>query len=258
MVRRGATAALHRYVVPLCLMGHKRFDRGGLLKFHMPVPDKRNAVERRLLRDTAYAALCDAIVDGTLAPGETLHDDELCAWLGLSRTPIRGALARLEDEGLVQSAPQRFTRVLPLDSQSAHELFQVLAVLHGLATELGVPRAGKPELDALGAANDDYVRALRVGDGGAAYDADERFHAVFLRAAANDQVARVLDRLAPQLRRLERHATGTLPGWRSVAQHQAIIARAAAGDAAAAKSAVQANWMTLGALIERALGEPRR
>ena len=80
----------------------KRFDRRGLLKFQMPVPDKRAAIERRLLRDTAYVALCDAIVDGTLAPGETLHDDELCAWLGLSRTPIRGALVRLEDEGLVE------------------------------------------------------------------------------------------------------------------------------------------------------------
>ena len=221
----------------------------------MPVPDKRNAIERHLLRDTAYAALCEAIVDGTLAPGETLHDDELCAWLGLSRTPIRGALARLEEEGLVQSAPQRFTRVLPLDSQSARELFQVLAVLHGLATELGVPRLAKPELDAMGAANDEYVRAMRVGDSRAAYDADERFHAVFLRAAGNDQVVRVLDRMTPQLHRLERQAAGTLPGWRSVAQHQAIIGRAAAGDAPAAKSAVQANWMTLGALIERALGE---
>ena len=58
--------------------------------------------------------LCEAIVDGTLAPGEVLHDDELCAWLGLSRTPVRDALRRLRDEGLVEMAPQRFTRVASL------------------------------------------------------------------------------------------------------------------------------------------------
>ncbi len=221
----------------------------------MPVPDKRGAVERRLLRDTAYTELCRAIVDGTLAPGEKLHDDELCTWLGLSRTPVRGALARLEDEGLVESAPQRFTRVAPLDARCARELFQVLAVMHGLATELAVPRMGHPEVQLLNAANEDYVRALRIVDAPAAHAADERFHAVFVHAAGNDHVVRVLERLAPQLRRLERLAATTLPGRRSVAQHQAIVARVAAGDAAAAVSAVHANWMTLGALIEPALSE---
>ena len=80
----------------------------------MPVPRERQTVERHLLRDTAYEKLCRAIVSGTLAPGEMLHDHELCAWLGLSRTPVRGALARLEEEGLVETAPQRFTRVAPL------------------------------------------------------------------------------------------------------------------------------------------------
>src|SRR5215207_3819391 len=75
-------------------------DGSGLLTCEMPVPEQRDAIERHLLRDTAYEALCEAIVSGTLAPGEMLHDHELCAWLGLSRTPVRGALARLEDEGL--------------------------------------------------------------------------------------------------------------------------------------------------------------
>ena len=80
----------------------------------MPVPEHRATVERHLLRDTAYSRLCDAIVAGTLMPGEQLHDGELCSWLGLSRTPVRDALSRLEDEGLVETAPQRYTRVTPL------------------------------------------------------------------------------------------------------------------------------------------------
>jgi DNA-binding GntR family transcriptional regulator len=218
----------------------------------MPVPDQRVAVERHLLRDFAYTTLCDAIVAGTLAPGEQLHDQELCAWLGLSRTPVRDALARLEDEGLVESAPQRYTRVAPLRPERAHDAFPVLAVLHGLATELAVPALTAADRAALEAADAAFVAALRAGDGAGAFAADDRFHAVFVARADNAQIARSLERLTPALHRLERLAVRRLPGGRSVAQHRAILERAAAGDAPGAASAARANWMTLGALVERA------
>src|SRR3954470_15525660 len=81
----------------------------------MPVPAAKAALERDLLRDRAYTTIRDAIVDGTLQPGERLRDQELTAWLGLSRTPVRDALSRLEQDGLVKTEPQRFTRVAPLD-----------------------------------------------------------------------------------------------------------------------------------------------
>ena len=71
----------------------------------MPVPESGDAVDRHLLRDTAYEKLCEAIVDGTLAPGEPLHDEELCGWLGLSRTPVRDALRRLRRGGPRRDGP---------------------------------------------------------------------------------------------------------------------------------------------------------
>jgi len=58
-----------------------------------------------------------AILDGALEPGEILHDDQLSAWLGASRTPIREALARLAAVGLVESEANKYTRVSPLDAQ---------------------------------------------------------------------------------------------------------------------------------------------
>ena len=100
----------------------------------------RGAVERPLLRDTPTTQLCEAIVDGTLAPGEPLHDDELCGWLGLSRTPVRDALARLQDEGLVETAPQRFTRVTPVAAAGVHDVFPLLAVVHGWRPSSPFPR----------------------------------------------------------------------------------------------------------------------
>src|SRR3954466_6364652 len=125
----------------------------------MPVP-ANDPFERDLLRDRAYAAIRDAIVDGTLAPGERLRDQELCAWLGLSRTPVREALARLEADGLVESAPQRVTRVTGLDRREARDAFPVVAALHALAAELAAPKLSAEDIDAMRAANARFADAL--------------------------------------------------------------------------------------------------
>ncbi len=221
----------------------------------MPVPSQREAVERHLLRDTAYTTLCEAIVNGTLAPGEQLHDAELCQWLGLSRTPVREALARLAGEGLIDMAPQRYTRVAPLEGGAARAVFPVLASMHALATELAVPQLAPDDLARLRDENDAFIRALRAGDGAAAHAADERFHGVFVDRCANPDVSDVLAHLAPRLHRFEALATRAVPGRRSVAQHHAIVLRASSGQAQPAASAVRENWLTLGLVVERALAD---
>jgi len=219
----------------------------------MPVPQNRDAVDRHLLRDNAYTLLCAAIVDGTLAPGEALNDGELCAWLGLSRTPVRDALGRLAEDGLIEIAPQRYTRVTPLTARDAHDAFPLLAAVHALATELGVPRLSRHGAERLRAANEAFIVALTGRRASAVYEADDRFHQVFVDAADNREIERSLRHLAPRLRRFELLRNGALPGRRSVAQHEAILARATSGDARAAASAARENWLELGGLIERSL-----
>jgi DNA-binding GntR family transcriptional regulator len=71
--------------------------------------------------------------------------------------------------------------------------------------------------------------------------------------ADNKDIARVLDRLAPRLHRLELLRTGAMPGRRALAQHEAIVARCAGGDASGTATAVRENWLELGAMIERSL-----
>lgn len=78
----------------------------------MPVP--KSTVEsspRKLLRDVVYDKMLAALRDGTLQHGERLNDDELVQWLGVSRTPIREAIAKLVDIGLVEMEANRYTRV---------------------------------------------------------------------------------------------------------------------------------------------------
>jgi DNA-binding GntR family transcriptional regulator len=217
----------------------------------MPVPADTAALERDLLRDRAYAALRDAIVEGTLAPGERLRDQELCAWLGLSRTPVREALARLEGDGLVETAPQRFTRVAPLDRRAARDAFPVVAAVHALAAELAVPHLVAGDLAAMDTANERFAAALRAADVDAALAADDAFHGVFVTACANAEIPRVLDRLMPGVRRLERLRFGSLPGRASVRQHEGIVAAAAAADSNTTAERVRENWLSLGTLIDR-------
>jgi DNA-binding GntR family transcriptional regulator len=217
----------------------------------MPVPTQGAPVGRQLLRDNAYQALRRAILDGTLLPGERLRDGELCEWLGLSRTPVRDALNRLEEEGLVETAPQRYTRVTPLDRREAQDAFQLVAEVQAFATQLAVPALAAADLRRLRELNRRFAAALDSRDVDEAIAADDAFHGGFVEASGNREIARTLDRLMPRLRRLERLRFGSLAGRRSVRQHRDVLRHAATGDAEAAAAAARQNWLSLGALLDR-------
>jgi DNA-binding GntR family transcriptional regulator len=216
----------------------------------MPVPSHRGLVPRSLLREDAYRAIRDAIVDGTLAPGERLNDADLVEWLGVSRTPVREALARLEHAGLVRTKPGRYTIVSPLDVRAVRNAQSVTAAMHELAVREALPNLSAAELAAMRAANARFADALRQGDVDAAVAADDDFHDVPVTACANDAVRSVLEQFTPVLRRVERLRFSSLSGRGSVAQHARIIALCEAGDVDAAAAATRANWQTLAPLLD--------
>ena len=129
----------------------------------------------------------------------------------------------------------------------------MLASLHALATELAVPLLARTGLERLRHENDLTSARCESGDRAAAYLADDRFHRVFVDRCGNPEIGHVLDRLEPRVRRLELLSPGPLPGRRSLAQHEAIIARAVARDGTRAASATRENWLELGAMIQRSL-----
>jgi DNA-binding GntR family transcriptional regulator len=204
---------------------------------------------RSLLRDDAYRAIRDAIVDGTLAPGERLSDPDLVSWLGVSRTPIREALGRLEQAGLVQTKPGRYTIVSPLNVRETRSAQLVAAAMHELAVREAVPLLSEHELKAMRAANRRFAKALRDNDVDAALAADDDFHEVAVAACANPMVRSVLEQVTPMLRRIERTRFSSLTGRGSVALHDRIIALCAAGDADGAGLAARENWLTLEPLL---------
>src|SRR4051812_4582242 len=130
----------------------------------MPVPKNVVHAPRELLRDDVYRRLRDAIVDGTFAPGEQLRDAELAEWLGVSRTPIREALLRLAQGGLVVAKPGRSATVAGLDLRATPAAQSVFAAMPRLTV---LEAAGQPPADdfaRMRAANKRFAAALRKGD----------------------------------------------------------------------------------------------
>lgn len=216
----------------------------------MPVPERAALAPRSLLRDDAYRALRDAIVAGELAPGERLNDVELARWLGMSRTPVREALTRLEEGGLVQTKPGRYTVVSPLDVRAARAAQSVTSAMHELAVREAAPNLSAAELDAMRAANERFAAALRTGDVDAAIAADDAFHEVPVAACANPALVSVLEQFTPVLRRVERLRFSSLSGRSSVAQHDRIVALCESGDVEGAVAATRVNWATLNPLLD--------
>jgi DNA-binding GntR family transcriptional regulator len=202
-------------------------------------------VRRTLLRDTAYEAIRDAIVRGEIAPGASVSNAELAERLGLSRAPVRDALARLVDEGLVETKPQSYTRVTPLVLRDVLDAAAVVRAMHELATRTAVPLLTAGDITAMRAANRAFKAATTSGDIDAALRFDDELHEVLVRACGNRAVAATIERYTPLIRRLERQQFSSASARRSVRRHDALIAACAAGDVEAATRLTAEIWQAL-------------
>jgi DNA-binding GntR family transcriptional regulator len=169
----------------------------------MPVPSSA-PTEHQLLRDTVRQKIHEAIMDGTLEPGERLNDDELIAWLGVSRTPIREALSQLARAGLIEMAPNRYTRVTTPNPAEVIEAMQTLGVLFGGVVRLAVPRLGAASRKKILSALDKTITEFESHDvAGVNKDALSVF-ALYVAECGNENLRRVctdtMDGLAFRLR----------------------------------------------------------
>lgn len=211
----------------------------------MPIPTDSPTPQRSLLRDDVYRSIRDAIVRGQLAPGEQLRDQELGAWLQVSRTPVREALQRLAQAGLVVAEPGRMTRVAPEDPELILAARQIAAELHGLAIDLAFPALDEAALAEMEQANGRLSAALAAGDAEAAIAADDDFHEVALTRSGNPLIPDHLEVVTATLRRAEFLHFESVEGSASPEQHAEIIAAVRAGEHAHAVELTKANWSTI-------------
>jgi len=202
-------------------------------------------VTRPLLRDEAYDRIRRAIVDGTLQPGTPLRDADLADQLGLSKAPVRQALLRLADDGLVDSKPQSYTRVSEVMSRDVTDAREIVRLLHEFAVRQAASRCRPADIAAMRAANDRFAAAIEARDIAAAVKADDELHDVPVRLAGNTAVAATLDRYTPLLRRLEHARFSSALAWNSVERHTKLIDALEKRDTETAVSVISTIWTDL-------------
>jgi DNA-binding GntR family transcriptional regulator len=158
-----------------------------------PVPSTQPAAERKLLRDTVQDKIRDAIMDGTLEPGERLNDDDLIAWLGVSRTPIREALAELSRSGLIEMAPNRYTRVSSPTRDELLDAYRALGVIYGGVVRLAIPRFTAAQRKQVVRTLDETLERLDGGRQGDVAREGASIYGMWSEACGNASLARLCD-----------------------------------------------------------------
>ncbi|MFC3125581.1 GntR family transcriptional regulator [Pseudoroseomonas globiformis] len=207
--------------------------------------------------DQAHARLKALILDNHLPPGTQRLEGELALQLGLSRTPVREALVRLEQEGLIAITPRHGMRVLPIAAADMREIYDVLTSLEPMAAEL---LARRPEpavgLERLERACADMEKALAAGERPAWAAADEAFHLGLADLCGNRRLAGMVMQVWEQSHRARLFTLNQRPlPARSTAEHRRVLGAIAAGDAEKARELYRRHRRRSGAelvsLIER-------
>lgn len=180
----------------------------------------------------AYARLKDEILSTRMPPGFQAPEPEIAARLGMSRTPVREALIRLQAEGLVELIPRRGARVLPMVAADMREIYEILTALEShAAAELARRGPTRAELAPLDAATRDMEQALARDDLDDWAAADDRFHRDLLRLHGNGRLSAIASALYDQAHRA-RMVTLRLRDRpvQSTADHRHILDCLHAGD----------------------------
>jgi DNA-binding GntR family transcriptional regulator len=230
-------------------------------------PTRRTASPRNVRGDRptqVYGQLRTLIVQGKLAPGSRIIETDIAERLAVSRTPVREALQRLQQEGYVVGAPlayQSRLTVAPLTKQDVRELLNIVGTLEGLAAFGAAERSASDRAAlarALRALNLDFRRAAEAHatDHNRVYDFDDAFHQRLVDEGAGARLRALHGAVKPQAERYIRMYISLLVSdvRPSVDEHDVIIRAIREGDPEGAQHAVQTNWRhaaeRLGRVIE--------
>jgi DNA-binding GntR family transcriptional regulator len=212
----------------------------------------------------AYDQLRELIVWGRLAPGTRIVESEIADRLGVSRTPTRSALHRLQQEGYVTGLDRTKERrliVAPLTQSDARELFHIVGQLEGMAARSAaeLPDDARAALaKRLRAVNRDLDAAARVArpDPLRIFDLDTAFHRAYVEAGAGPRLLGLHDAIKPQAERYIRLYISSLVDEiaTSVVEHEVIVRHIESADPLGAQAAVDTNWRNAAVRLSSVIG----
>jgi DNA-binding GntR family transcriptional regulator len=190
------------------------------------------------LGERAYRRLREAIVQGILPAGRKISERSLATELGISAQPVREALRRLEQDGMVVTLPRRGTVVAEVGPAQLGELGRIRAALEGVATALAAERIDAESLAAIAAILKRMQSGTEAGDTEALAEANEEFHALIHRATGNLFLIRSLASLRAYDNLGRHRAVGSTPRDlpKALAEHRSIVAALRRRDPALAEA----------------------
>jgi DNA-binding GntR family transcriptional regulator len=210
------------------------------------------------LRLQAYTVLREAIVSGRLKPGERVVEDRVCGELGISRSPLREALRRLEGEGLVTILPRRGVVVTELSMRDGTDLFAVREALEGLAARLAARHITSEQLGRLREICQAMEARIAAGELGQLAELNTEFHEHIVEASHNRWIREFLMATRAQIRLVYSSSLEILdraPG--SLAEHRLIVDALAQHDAERAERMAREHVLkALEAAIAAGLASP--
>lgn len=210
-----------------------------------PAPVRTGSNET--LKEEVVRLIEEEIISGALPPGTHLDEVQLSQRFGLSRTPLREALAQLRASGLVEGRARTGTFVTRLGIKSILECLAMTAEIEAIAADWAARRMSAAEIDALGVLHESCTQAKLSGDPDAYFQANRRFHAAIYAGAHNRYVAQTADFLflkAAPYRRLQLRQPGRISS--SLDEHGQIVAAIATRDGAAARRIIHDHILIQG------------
>ena len=153
------------------------------------------------LRDVVFNTLRKAILRGELKPGERLMEIQLANKLGVSRTPIREAIRKLELEGLVLMILRKGAEVAQITEKNMQDVLEVRKALEELSVQLACERITPEQVEEMKMAAEDFRKVLKSGDVTKIAEADVKFHDIIFAATNNQRLITLLNNLREQMYR---------------------------------------------------------
>ena len=192
------------------------------------------------LREAVCETLREAIRKGILEPGERLMEVQLAEELGISRTPVREAIRKLEQEGYVIMMPRRGTYVSDISTNDVKEIFEIRSALESLATGLAARRIEPEELETLQNLLVEIEGYIAKNDIEKIVETDIKFHGLLYQVSRNERLVNIINNLKEQLARF-RTLSMSYPGrlQETLEEHSEMVEAIANGDVSAARDAAE-------------------
>ena len=207
--------------------------------------------------DQVHRRLRQQLLLGTWSPGARLREAELATTFGVSRTPVREAVRRLLQEGLLETRPTQGVRVREPDLYEALDAYAVRETLEGMAARLAAERADGAQRRGLLTLLE-RVEASATRDQAAQVEADLAFHRRVAELSANPSLIRALETLAGHVTPLKVHTRDHNAADATTRQHRAVADAIERGDGGAAEAAMRAHVAWFGRLLAERFGATER